>query len=526
MKNLYNSPKKLLEIPLEAIVSSFPGHLYWKNKEGIYLGCNEEQAKSLGFSHPSEVVGKTDYDFIWAEQAEQLRHLDLQVMDSRVPHIQEEEVDTQVGRKRIFISKKMPLLDATGDVIGIIGTSLDITIQKEAEEMLRQAKIKAEQASQIKSEFIANMSHDLRTPLSGMQALAEDIILKTQDEDIATNASLLLQASRDLLTLIDDILQASRLDAGQEKLSSHPFMLAPLVHNTLSIMKPKALKRSIKLTLTYDEKLPAQVIGDHLVLQRILVNLLGNALKFTAEHGFVDVLVKLNHIKNSECYIDFIVVDTGIGIPADKLDFIFEKFYRVANSPQSRYAGSGMGLYMVKHYVTQMGGQIDVVSQEDEGSQFHCEIPFKIVNTDVAEQQKKKLDLRLSPLEEKRSAAIHVLVVEDNKVVQHSQLNKLRELDCEVILAENATDALSYFERCKFDLLIVDLGLPDMDGLTLIQRFRKMSNNPNHLLPIILLTAHATPADLEKSELSGVTELLIKPLMIDKLKQLLRDYVC
>ena len=512
-----------LNIPLLELIGHFPGHLYWKDLEGVYRGCNLEMVHAIGLNQREDLIGKTDFDIVDKVEALRLRELDAHVVRTGSIYTAEEVVLLK-NQERTFFSKKAPLRDINGDVIGIIGTSVDITSQKQTEEALRREKRKAEQASQIKSDFIANMSHDLRTPLSGMQALAEDIILKTQDEDVSKNASLLLQASRDLLNLIDDILQVSRLDSGKEEHgTARAFMLAPLVHNTLSIMRPKAFERSIKLTLTYDDSLPEEVVGDHLVLQRILVNLLSNALKFTAENGFVDVRIKLKCIVDSRCYIDFFVDDTGIGIPADKLDFIFEKFSRVAASFQSQYTGSGMGLYMVKHYIEQMGGEIDVMSQEGQGSQFHCVIPFELSHHKVETQQ--KLPLPFMDLEEPQLEKPHVLVVEDNKIAQHSQLNKLRDANCEVILAENAAEALSYFEQFRFDLLLVDLGLPDMDGLTLIQQFRKQHDNPNHVCPMILLTAHAAQSDLEKSQVSGVTELLIKPLMTEHLKRLLKAYV-
>ena len=507
-------------ISILELVEYFPGHLYWKDADGVCRGCNQEILRYFGYKSSDELIGKTDYDLLSAVEADALRAIDLHVMQSGEPCIREEPVILD-GEVRTFLSKKIPLRNKQGVVTGVLGTSLDITFQKNIEEKLRFEKMRAEQASQVKSEFIANMSHDLRTPLSGMQALAEDIILQTKDDSVSENASLLLQASHDLLNLIDDILQVSRLDSGQEKVHSVSFMLAPLIQNTLSIMKPKALEKSIKLTLAYDDQLPAQVMGPHLVLQRILVNLLSNALKFTAEKGVVDIIIKLNRIEGSQCYIDFIVDDTGIGIAADKLDIIFEKFSRVAASFQGQYSGAGMGLYMVKHYVEQMGGEIDVVSQEGLGSRFHCTIPLELSSAMLDVQQALPAS---SMLPAERIETVHVLLIEDNKIVQHSQINKLRDANCDVILAENAAEALACFEQCKFDILIVDLGLPDMDGLTLIKTFRSKHDNPNHLLPMILLTAHATEADLAKSELVGVTELLIKPLMTDRLKKLLRDY--
>lgn len=514
----------------EDIIANMPGNVYWLDKNGIGLGCNRnvlkmfklktiDEFKKLSFEDMGRVGG-------WSQEATQKFKKDTSeaiYFGKEILNLEEPPIPDSDGRLIYFLTSRVPLFDHNGKSVGIVGISIDITERKMMEEELRLEKIKAEQASQAKSEFIANMSHDLRTPLSGMQALAEDIIAKAQNEEVSKNALLLLQASHDLLNLIDGILQASRLTSGQEELSCKSFMLAPLIHNTFNIMKPKAIEKSIKLNLSYDKQLPEQVIGDHLILQRILVNLLSNALKFTAKNGFVDMMIKLNRKEGSRYYIDFIVVDTGIGIPANKLDIIFEKFSRIAPSFQSQYTGSGMGLYIVKHYVEQMGGEIDVISEENQGSRFHCTIPFVIPSADHTTVSVSSSDV--APLWGAPTMKTRVLLVEDNKIVQHSQMNKLRDCGCEVTTAENAADALSYFDCSQFDLLIVDLGLPDIDGLTLIKKFRNRSVNPNCLIPIILLTAHAIPSDLAQDELAGVTEVLIKPLMMDKLKQLLRDYV-
>ncbi|PHQ80425.1 MAG: hypothetical protein COB66_04830, partial [Coxiella sp. (in: Bacteria)] len=458
------------EIALEDILAEFPGHLYWKDCDGHYLGANLEQAKSLGFHSAREIIDKTDADLIWGEQATELRRMDEEIMASGKPYVLEESVTTSEGKGRTYISKKAPLHNLDGVVVGIIGTSIDITAQKDIEEALRNEKLKAEQASQVKSEFIANMSHDLRTPLSGIQSLAEDILGKTNDASIAQDATYLLEASGDLLVLIDAILNVVRIDSASEDSTSQVFNLQKLINNSVNIMMPKVLEKAINFELHYATDLPITIIGQHLLLQRVIMNLLSNALKFTEPKGNVSLAVELLETNESSCRIRIEVKDTGIGIPSDKLDFIFEKFNRLSASFREQHKGTGVGLYMVKRYVEQMEGRVNVQSREQEGTTFCVDIPFTL--SEQTPPVACATDANDPLAQQKSYAGTNILIVEDNVIAQRSQGSKFTQLDCDVKIADTAKKAIQLFKEYRFDLLILDVGLPDMAGWALAQRFR------------------------------------------------------
>ncbi len=508
------------DIPIEEIISKFPGHLYWKDKDGHYLGVNEDHLISMGLTSVKDVIGKTDFDFIWHDLAQKYREIDLKVMETGERYSIEEQAHTSKGRNRTYISHKQPLRNSDGKIVGIIGTSVDISEQKEVQQALKEAKLKAERASQVKSEFIANMSHDLRTPLAGIQSLVEDIIGKTTDTNILDDAKLLQNASGDLLYLIDSILEVVRTDADQLIYEKRQFNLKNLVNNIINMVQPKINDKKLQMNIQYDNNLPEYVVGFGLLLQRVLLNLIGNAIKFTNINGKIGLSLQYLHLKNEKTILRVTVTDTGIGIPADKMDFVFEKFSRISSAYASAHKGAGVGLYMVKCYVEQMGGTMMVDSKEGEGSSFCLEIPVDIVDAPVSKNVSE-----LPSNTNRHYSSVSVLLVEDNLIAQRSQSNKFTDLGCTVQLAKDGKEAQELFSHHQFDIIILDLGLPDIDGHTLAKRFRADHLNPNSLVPIIFLTAHDTSINVNVEECGGLTIFKQKPLLAKDAKQLLDTYL-
>lgn len=508
------------DIPIEEIISKFPGHLYWKDREGHYLGVNEEHLSSMGLSSVAEAIGKTDFDLIWRDQAQELREIDLKVMETGERYSVEELGDTSKGQHRTFVSHKLPLRNRNGDIVGVIGTSVDISEQVAAREALRVAKLKAERASQAKSEFIANMSHDLRTPLAGIQSLVEDIIGKTTDKAILDDVRLLQNASGDLLYLIDSILEVVRTDADQLVYEMRQFNLKNLVNNVINMLQPKINDKKLHMKVEYDNTLPEYVVGYGLLLQRVLLNLIGNAIKFTDIDGKIGLFLRRLPLKHQRTILQVTVTDTGIGIPADKMDFIFEKFSRISSSYASTHKGAGVGLYMVKRYIDQMGGTMMVDSKEGEGSSFCLEIPVDVVDVPLSENVSETPSKSV-----KQYSNVAVLLVEDNLIAQRSQSSKFTDLGCTIQLAKDGKEAQELFSNHQFDIIILDLGLPDTDGRTLAQRFRADHLNPNSLVPIVFLTAHDTSINVNLEEFGGLTIFKQKPLLAKDAKQLLDTYL-
>lgn len=509
-------------IPLSEIIARFPGHVFWKDCRGVYCGCNAELALSIGLKSIDDLVGKTDFDIVSQDEANRLRDIDLYVIETGETHIVEEAVILQ-GESRVYVSKKAPLRNAAGQVVGVIGTAVDITKRKQAEKAMLEAMQASEHANQVKDEFIANMSHDLRTPLSGIQALAENMQLLNNDPILANDISMMLNASADLLRLIDSILDVVRTDAGVYACVEHPFRLLPLVINSINIMLPKIKEKQLDFTYDCDEALPQNLIGQSLMLQRIILNILGNAIKFTDQAGKVKLSLKLESKTAEKCIILLKVEDSGIGIPLDKIDTIFEKFSRISESFRGQYKGTGVGLYMVKQYIDKMGGVISVSSDEKSGTTFSCSIPFSF--SDEAVQGGLPQQMVQSP--DKQYRDVNVLLVEDNIIAQHSQSAKFQTMGCSVDIAGNAKMALELFKQKKFNLLVVDLGLPDLDGWALARAFRASHSNPNSLAPILVLTAHADINDVSEKYADELSTVIFrrKPLMLEDVKSVLHMFI-
>lgn len=511
-------------IPLSEIVARFPGNLFWKSKEGVYLGCNLEQAISFGFNRIDEIVGKTDLILFGPAEAKRIQQVDELVMRRTDPYIVEESV-TIHGEENFFISKKSALHNAQGIVVGTIGIAINITERRRMENALLETTGKLERANEAKNEFISNMSHDLRTPLSGIQSLAETIHSETQDPRLLHQMELLLDASADLLKLVDGILDVIRIDAKADEERDREFNLRTVINNLTHILMPKVKEKGIDFQVNYDKKLPEFLWGQPLMLQRVMINLLSNSLKFTETEGQITLSLTAANMNPEECLILITISDTGIGIPKEKMDMIFDKFARISRSFKGQYKGTGVGLYMVKKYMDAMGGIISVDSVENEGTTFTCRIPLTIGTGSTIERSDQEEDQTLTA--DRSYDHLAILLVEDNPIAQHSQALKFESLGCSVEVAGTGKRARALFDHQRFDLLIVDLGLPDTDGLELAAYFRSQTVNSNSLSPIVILTAHADERSVlmqnEKENLSVIFKR--KPLMLADAKMLLNKYI-
>jgi two-component system, OmpR family, aerobic respiration control sensor histidine kinase ArcB len=350
------------------IILEAPGHIYWKDAEGIVGGANNAQAISLGYKSGKDLIGKTDFDFYPKEQAEAIRKIDNQVMKTQKEYCIEEIVSNYAGEKTIFLSRKIPLYEPnTKKVIGIIGISLDITASKQAE--------------LAKQQFIMNMAHDLRTPLSGIIGIAgiqADQGTSPQDKEYGL---WILNASRQLLELLNAVLEVIAMEHMEDTINEDPIDLSRLVKELKELIQPAIIAKDLKLECISDSSLPP-IISDYIQLKRILLNLLSNAIKFTNK-GKISLEVNLLDIKNKLAKIEICVSDTGIGIAKDEFDKIFDRFYRAHPSYQAEYKGYGIGLFLVKKSVELLGGEISVSSEERKGSCFTLVFNFPLAEDEV-----------------------------------------------------------------------------------------------------------------------------------------------
>ena len=326
------------------LLKQLPIHVFWKNKRSVYVGCNDAFAKSLGLSSPEEVIGKTDYDLSTKkEESDAYRVDDQYVMTSLQPKLNIEEYQTLPNGKTILLlTNKVPLLKKSGEVMGVLGIYSDITERKKMEEKLNEAKEMAEAANAAKTEFLRNMRHDFRTPFTGILGLAG--VMKEQETDLAKQENLkyIEESAEALLDHLNEIMEFIEIESGQLPILEKTFDLWVLLKDASKMMLPSTKKKHLDFQCIIDEILPQYVIGDRIRTHRILMNLLSNAIKFT-DKGSIKLEAKVLRQFNQTIIIQFIVQDTGIGIPEEKQNIIFERFNRLTSSYSGLYFRKGAG---------------------------------------------------------------------------------------------------------------------------------------------------------------------------------------
>ena len=368
---------------LKGVIENLPGSIYWKDKNGMYLGRNTYSMENMERFHVKQhgakdaIIGKTDYDFFSKEIADLYRKNDLEVMQAKKSLSLEEPVTLPNGEVIVQLSTKRPFYSDKGEVIGIIGNTVDITYLKLIESELRHAKETAEQANLIKTEFIRNMEHDIRTPFSGIFSMASHLWENELDEIKKEYLGDITQCAKELLAYCNGILDFSKIESGMITLIDKKFNLDELVRSIIQVELPAIKIKHLTLKTHYDSSIPHALVGDRYRVCRILINLIGNAIKFT-RNGYIKLEVLLIKKIENSVLIRFIIEDTGIGVPSDKQEYIFEKFSRLSFANQGLYKGIGLGLKIVKQFVHDLGGEIDLMSEVDKGTKFICTLPFKL----------------------------------------------------------------------------------------------------------------------------------------------------
>ena len=317
---------------LKGVIDSMPGSVYWKDKNGVYLGRNKysfqksiEEGVSSDLNRDS-ILGKTDYDYLDKDVADQYRKNDLKVLLGQDISV-EEEVNSPKG-KLVQLSQKCPLRDERGEIVGIIGNTIDITYLKKIELELKVAKEEAEKANRLKTEFIHNMEHDICTPFSGILGIIKALLDREMDDEKKNMLSLVYAGADELLDYCNILLDFSKIESYQSLVSERKICLRENLNKLEIIMKPIAQLKGLSLEFEIQEDVPDILLGDEFRLIRILLNLVSNAIKFTSK-GYVKVSVEmLGKIRKQEVLLQFKIEETGIGISEDKKDFIYKKFYR------------------------------------------------------------------------------------------------------------------------------------------------------------------------------------------------------
>ena len=394
---------------------------------------------------------------------------------------------------------------------------VDLTEIQSAYSELIEAKEEAEAASRAKSLFLANMSHELRTPLNGIMGVHHILESTSLDDKQQEYLSLAQGSAMRLTTLLNDILDLTRVEAGCMELKNTSFSLAETLHDTKQLFQASSGQEDVEFRFHVDPEIPKKLVGDHSRLQQILNNIVGNAIKFTAV-GKIEISVSLlPNRSGDECKLLFSISDTGIGIPEDKLDSIFNSFTQVDDSFTRTHQGAGLGLSIVKRLVGLMGGNMAVESRIGMGTTFYLCLPFQVeTKTTAIEIPASQHGLQVSP------GRIKALLVEDDVISQMVFQKLLEKEGCEVITANDGIQAIQKLNRQRFDVVFMDVQMPVMDGVTATQAIRNGEAGEQSMnTMLIATTAYAMTGDKEMLLQAGMDGYIEKPIAMGALQQVL-----
>lgn len=482
------------------------------NSEGKITGMNQALVSITGMTR-EEITGSNFFDYF--TEPEKAREVYEEAFKKGYVMNFPLTVRHKNGKLTDVLFNGSIYKDGRGNVLGIVIVARDVTEMKKFEKELIEAKSKAEVAMRSKQQFLANMSHEIRTPMNAIIGFTK-VLLKTDLSDKQKEYIDAIKLSGDaLIVLINDILDLAKVDAGKMTFEQAPFKIRNSISAMLHLFETKIQEKHIELIKEFDPAIPEVLLGDSVRLHQIIMNLVSNALKFTHK-GNITVKVKLIGETKDKATIEFEVKDTGIGIPENKLDAIFENFQQASSTTSRIYGGTGLGLAIVKQLVQAQGGNVAVKSKVGEGSSFCFTLSFGKTNEKIETDSEK-------PSEPKSvEATIRILVVEDIKLNQLLMKTLLEEQGFIFDLAENGKIAVDKLSSDNYDLVLMDLQMPEMNGFEATKHIReKLKSN----VPIIALTADVTSADVENCKKAGMNDYISKPVDDKLLHRKIMKYV-
>jgi len=414
-----------------------------------------------------------------------------------------------------------PIRDEVGKIKAGIVIFLDISERKNNEKALLKAKEEAERANGAKSQFLANMSHEIRTPMNGIIGMTDITLMTDLKEQQREYLNIVKSSTMSLLRVLNDILDYSKIEAGKIDLEKVPFNIRGITNEVIDLFAIAARQKGLCLTLKIDKDVPQTIIGDSVRLRQVLSNLVGNGIKFTSQ-GKIEIHIDVAEKNKEKMKLHFIVTDTGIGISDVKLEKLFKRFSQVDDSNTRQFGGTGLGLAISKKLIELMDGEIGVKSEEGIGSQFFFTALFG-VHDELAILQQKSAFKEL--IQNKNPKCKTVLLAEDDLVSRNVVMIILKKKGFRVITVENGKQAISLAQQEKFDIILMDINMPYLDGYSATAIIRSKEKNMNFSTPIIAMTAYALKGDREKCLAAGMDDYISKPIELDGLIKLINKWL-
>lgn len=504
--------RKIQEEKYQNIIANMNLGLIEVDNNEIIQYANQSFSTISGYE-VSELIGKNAANyFVLGKNLDSAKNKN-EIRKQGVSDIYQLQVKNKNGELKWWAISGAPNYDDKGNVIGSIGIHLDITDQKQLEIDLEKEKFNAIESSKAKEIFLANMSHEIRTPLNAIIGFLRELNkleLTELQKKYIDNSTI---ASKHLLAIINNILDLSKIEAGEMSLEEENFVIKDSISNVSTILLPMLEQKGLYLNVSLSEKTKKVLIGDALRLQQILFNLIGNAIKFTSKGSISINCEVVNENQNSQ-ELKISVTDTGVGMESSFVDNIFNKFSQEDKSITRKYGGTGLGLSITKELVKLMNGRIEIESEKHKGTTFHIYIQFNIGDQDHFEDQNSVKEIS-------RIDNISILLVEDNYLNRMIAQNSLQYYDCQVTEAENGLEAIEILKNNQFDIILMDIQMPEMGGIEATEIIRKELNLST---PIIALTANAFKTEIDKCRTAGMDDFVSKPFDEDVLIEMIAKY--
>lgn len=515
---------RVVERQLQLILRTIPDELWFKDREGRYLLVSDVLAAASGHT-PAEMIGRRAAELFASDLVDVIDENDRQVIEQGQSYAGEWRLLDRDGNEQWFDGSRTPVVDESGVIIGQLGMARNVNERKRAEAALLQAKEAAESADRAKSAFLAMMSHEIRTPLNaviGMTSLLLDSDLSDEQREFVDTIRM---SGNALLALINDILDISRIEAGQVVLEERPFSLIDCLNEALSLVMHQAQRKRLALRDRIVPGLPALLYGDPTRLGQIVTNLLSNAVKFTLT-GEVILEAQSRPEADGRQGIMISVRDTGIGIAPDQLTRIFQPFVQADSSTTRRYGGTGLGLAISRQLTELMGGTLTATSTLGVGSCFTLSLSLRGAAEVAASAQPARAnsshasELLAGQPPGDDTPGLRLLLAEDNPINQIVTLRLLERLGHQADIVTNGHEAVESVIHQAYDVVLMDVQMPDLDGEQATRRIRAYGVAV-HQPYIVALTAYALVGDRERIMAAGMDAYLSKPVQLDDLRTVL-----